>query len=75
MKPITYDSDMRVTLKWDSCSGDGKRAFVVADQNDGWRDLRIEIDTDDCDGDHAKKMMQAVIDRVNAFAKSHETQN
>ncbi len=56
---------MQVTLKWDGDSGDGKRAFVVAKENDGWRDLRIEIDTDDCDPDHAKAMMQVVIDRCN----------
>jgi len=57
---------MNVTLKWDGKSGDGKRAFVVAEQNDGWQDLRIEVDTDDCDSKHAKAMMQEVINRCNA---------
>lgn len=56
---------MKVTLKWDGASGDGKRAFVVAKENDGWKDLRIEVDTDDCDGEHARKMMQEVINRCN----------
>lgn len=56
---------MKLTLKWDGATGDGKRAFVVAEENDGWKDLRIEVDTDDCDGEHAKKMMQEVIDRCN----------
>lgn len=56
---------MRLTLKWAGESRDGKRAFVVAEENDGWKDLRIEVDTDDCDGNHAKKMMQEVIDRCN----------
>lgn len=57
-----------VTLHWDGESGDGKRAFVLAKENDGWSDLRIEVDTDDCDSDHAKAAMQVVIDRCN----SHE---
>ena len=57
---------MKITLKWDGEAGDGKRAFVVAEENDGFRDLRIEVDTDDCDSKHAKKMMQEVIDRCNA---------
>lgn len=57
---------MNLTLKWAGNSGDGKRAFVVAEQNDGWQDLRIEVDTADCDGEHAKAMMQEVIDRCNA---------
>lgn len=56
---------MNLTLKWEGESGDGKRAFVVADQNDGWRDLRIEVDTDDCDSDAARAIMQEVIDRCN----------
>ena len=57
---------MDLTLKWQGKTGDGKLAFVVAEQNDGWRDLRIEVDTDDCDSDFAKQAMQIVIDRVNA---------
>jgi hypothetical protein len=62
------ESRMKVTLKWAGETGDGKRAFVVAEENDGWNDLRIEVDTDDCDQDHAKAAMQTVIDRCNAMA-------
>ncbi len=60
---------MKITLKWDGESGDGKCAYVVAKENDGWQDLRIEVDTDDCDGEHAKAMMQEVIDRCNRANK------
>jgi hypothetical protein len=56
---------VKITLKWDGVAGDGKRAFVVAEENDGWKDLRIEVDTDDCDGDHARAVMQEIIARVN----------
>lgn len=56
---------IKLTLKWAGNSGDRKRAFVEAEENDGWKALRIEVDTDDCDGDHARKMMQEVIDRCN----------
>lgn len=57
---------MNITLKWDGNSGDGKRAFVVAQENDGWQDLRIEVDTDDCDRQHALTAMQEVMNRCNA---------
>ena len=57
---------VNLTLKWDGESGDGKGLFVVSEQNDGWRDLRIEVDADDCDSDAAREMMQEVIDRCNA---------
>ena len=57
---------MKITLEWGGESGDGKIAFVVAKENDGWKDLRIEVDTDDCDGEYAKKMMQEVMDRCNS---------
>jgi len=56
-------------LKWEGKSGDGKSASVVAVQNDGWRDLRITVDTDDVDSDFAIAAMQEVIDRVNAAGK------
>lgn len=56
---------MNLTLRWHGKAGDGKAAFVVADQNDGWKDLRIELDTDDCDSDFARAAMQEIIDRVN----------
>jgi hypothetical protein len=56
---------MKLTLVWDGDSGDLKRAFVVAKENDGCNDLRIEVDTDDCDRVTAKAMMQEVMDRCN----------
>lgn len=54
---------MNITLKWDD--DNGKRAFIVAEQNDGWKDVRIELDLDDCDKAFAKLAMQEIIDRVN----------
>jgi hypothetical protein len=63
-----------VTLKWTRESGDGKSAFVEAVQNDGWQDLRIEVDTDDCDSDHAKAAMQVVIDRCNGWTALAESE-
>lgn len=60
---------MKITLKWCGKSGDGKRAFVTAEENDGWKDLRIEVDTDDCDGEHARNMMDEIIRRCNAANK------
>ena len=62
-------SKPEVTLVWVGGARDGKRAYVEALQNDGWNDLRIEVDTDDCDSKHAKAAMQAVIDRVNDYPK------
>lgn len=52
-------------LKWDGESGDGKCAFVVGKDQSGEEVLRIEVDTDDCDSNHAKKMMNEVIRRCN----------
>lgn len=40
--------------------------FLVADTNDGYSDLRIEIDTDDCDKAFAKLWAKRVMDCVNA---------
>lgn len=48
-------------LKDDGNTGDGKRTFVIDDRNDGWKDIRIEIDTDDCDSAHAKAFKKALI--------------
>lgn len=48
-------------LKDDGNTGDHKAAFVVADNNDGWKDVRIEIDTDDCDSNHALAFKKALI--------------
>lgn len=53
MKPLP-----KGILKLDGDSDDGKRAFVVHSANDGWNDLRIEFDTDDCDREYAKRMMR-----------------
>lgn len=60
---------MKITLKWGEESGDGKCAYVYAEENDGFKDLRIEVDTDDCDGEYAKQVMQEVINRCNAANK------
>jgi hypothetical protein len=53
-------------LKKDGDSGDFKRTFVVANTNDGYQDLRIEIDTDDCDSKFAKQWRDRIIACVNA---------
>ena len=63
---MSKPTKLKITLKWDGETGDGKRAFVVAEENDGYKDLRIEVDTDDCDGKHAKKLMKEVMRRCNA---------
>lgn len=44
-----------ITLKWSD--DNGKRAFIVAEQNDGWKDVQIELDLDDCDSEFAKTAM------------------
>lgn len=46
-------------------TGDGKSAIVLADQNDGWKDVRIELDTDDCDREFALAAIYEIIERVN----------
>lgn len=53
-------------LKDDGDSGDGKRTFVVDDKGDGWTAVRIEIDTDDCDSEHAKAFKAALIELWNS---------
>jgi hypothetical protein len=63
---------MQITLKWEGKSSDGKRAFVIAEQNDGWKDLRIEVDTDDCDSKYAEKLMKEVIRRCNSMNKNSD---
>ena len=50
----------------DGDSGDRKRTFLVCNKNDGWEDLRIEIDTDDCDYDYAKAWAKRIMDCINA---------
>lgn len=57
---------MKITLEWDGETGDGKRAFIVAKENNGWKDIRLELDTDDCDSRYAKKAMEEIIRRCNA---------
>jgi hypothetical protein len=47
-------------------SGDGKRAFVAGTTNGVREDVRIEFDTDDCDGAFVRKFMNRVIACVNA---------
>lgn len=42
----------------DGDSGDGKRMFIVARNNDGYQDLRIAIDTDDCVVDAEKEKVE-----------------
>ncbi len=60
---------MNITLRWDHKWQPGdKSVSVTSEQNDGWCDLRIEVDTDDCDREYACKAMQYVIDTVNAAA-------
>lgn len=59
--------NLKLTLYWEGDSGDRKRAFVAARENNGWQDLRIEVDTDDCDRQHAKAQMSEVIARCNWF--------
>lgn len=46
--------------------GDGKRVLFIADTNNGWEDLKGEIDTDDCDSIFAKAWMNRIIKCVNA---------
>lgn len=65
MKKLPY-SILNGLLKEDGDSGDHKRCFVVADTNDSWRDLRIEIDIDDCDTLFAKQWRDRIIACVNA---------
>ena len=47
-------------------SDDGKRVFITADSNDGWADLRLELDTDDCDQKHALAWKQRILACVNS---------
>jgi hypothetical protein len=57
---------MKITLKWDEESGDGKCASIVSKENDGWKDLRLTLNLDDCDDRYARKAMKEVIRRCNA---------
>lgn len=56
-------------LKYDGNSGDDKRLFIVHQSNDGYEDLRIEIDNDDVDHKYVKIMAKELIRRWNSFEK------
>lgn len=59
-------------LVTDCCAdsaGDGKRMFIGLKNNDGWQDLRIEVDTDDVDSGFARKAARELIRRWNSFEK------
>jgi hypothetical protein len=47
-------------------TGDEKRTFVTDDKDGGWKSIGIEIDTDDCDRDHALAFKKALIKLWNA---------
>ena len=57
------------TLKKDGRSCDRKLAYYSALQNDGWHDIHLELDTDDCDGDFAMSQMERII----AALQNHES--
>jgi hypothetical protein len=59
---------VNLKLQTDGDTGDGKRMFIIGNNNDGWEDLRIEVDTDDVDSDYAKAAAKRVIECVNACA-------
>lgn len=44
----------------------GKEAFVIATNNDGFEDLRMTVDLDDCDRRFSQQWMKRVIQCVNA---------
>lgn len=44
----------------------GKEMFFVADTNDGYNDLRLTLDTDDCNQAFARKWMKRIRDCVAA---------
>lgn len=46
---------------------DRKRAFMGSDGNDGWKDIRIEIDTDDCDSQTALDSGRFIAELWNAW--------
>jgi len=52
----------------DGDTGDGKRTFIVDDgkiEDSPWKRIAIEIDTDDCDSDHAQAFKTALINLWN----------
>lgn len=42
-------------------SGDYKRTYICDDQGDNVRRISMEIDTDDCDDEHAQAFKKALI--------------
>lgn len=52
-------------LKDGGCSRDNKRTFILDDRV-GWKSIRIEIDTDDCDREHAMAFKEAMVNLWNA---------
>lgn len=63
---LPKETGERITLDWSGESGDGKRAFIGIKESD---EFCIELDTDDCDKEEVKRIMQIVIDRNNSFQK------
>jgi hypothetical protein len=55
----------------DGDSGDEKATFIGGDLDDGWKCIRIEIDTDDCDRKHAKAFKSALIELWNKQGASN----
>jgi len=62
----TPDAILNGKIVTNGSTGDGKRMFLAANTNDSWKDLRIEIDTDDCDSTFAKKWAKRIIKCVEA---------
>lgn len=60
-------------LKFDGETGDGKAMFIVHSSNDGYYDLRIEIDTDDVNSRFAKRMARELVRRWNSAEKVRTT--
>lgn len=49
----------------DGDSGDRKATFLISEGEDNWKEIRIEIDTDDCDRQHALAFKKALIEVWN----------
>lgn len=49
--------------------GDGKRLFIDAIKDDGWHCIRLELDTDDCSSEFAKKWAKWAVDVLNRALK------
>lgn len=61
-------TDIKGKLKNDGDTGDGKCMFISWENNDGYQDFRIEVNTDDCDKMFAKKMAEELIRRWNSYS-------